>query len=96
MGDPAGMQPGFGRLNAWRRNLVQHRRGLFLRGGSLAVGIALAIGEKALEPDHPFLTASLENYAALPRETGREDKVEEMEVRAHAIQAKHAQQNPVQ
>ena len=42
------------------------------------------------------MATSLENYAALLRETDREDKAEEMEVRAHANQAKHAQQNPVQ
>ena len=39
--------------------------------------------------------SDLENYAALLRETDREDKAEEMEARAKAIRAKHAQENPV-
>ena len=55
---------------------------------------ALAIVEKALGPEHPIVAQFLENYAALLRETEREDKAEEMEARAHAIRAKHAEQNP--
>ncbi len=57
---------------------------------------ALAIAEKALGPEHPHVATSLENYAALLRETEREDKAEEMEARAKAIRAKHAQENPVE
>ncbi len=52
--------------------------------------------EKALGPEHPNVATSLENYATVLRETEREDKAEEMEARAHAIRAKHAEQNPVQ
>ncbi len=55
---------------------------------------SLAIWEKALGPDHPVVATSLENYAALLRETGRSDQAEEMEARARMIRAKHAQQNP--
>ncbi len=55
---------------------------------------ALAIVEKALGPEHPQVAASLENYAALRRETGRSDEAAKMEARAKAIRAKHAEQNP--
>ena len=44
--------------------------------------------EKALGPEHPNVAASLENYAALLRETGRADEAAEMEARAKAIRAK--------
>jgi hypothetical protein len=44
--------------------------------------------ETALGPEHPDVATSLENYAALLRETEREDEAEEMEARAHAIRAK--------
>ena len=57
---------------------------------------SLAILEKAFVPEYPHVAASLENYANLLRETEREDKAEEMEARAKAIQANHAEQNPVQ
>ncbi len=49
---------------------------------------SLAIFEKALGPEHPHVATTLENYAALLRETEREDKAEEMEARAKAIRAK--------
>ena len=49
---------------------------------------SLAILEKALGPEHPDVAESLVNYAELLRETGREDKAEEMEARAKAIRAK--------
>jgi hypothetical protein len=42
------------------------------------------------------VATSLENYAALLRETDREDKAEEMEARAQAIRTKRAQENPVE
>ncbi len=54
------------------------------------------MGEKALGPEHPHVATSLENYAGLLRETGREDRAEEMEARAKAIRAKHTEPNPVQ
>ncbi len=50
---------------------------------------SLAIWEKALGPEHPDVVQSLENYAALLRETGRADEAAEMEVRAKAIRAKY-------
>ena len=49
---------------------------------------ALAIYEKALGPEHPDVARSLENYAALLRETARADEAERMEARAKAIRAK--------
>lgn len=55
---------------------------------------SLAIYEKALGPDHPEMATSLENYAAVLFETKRDVEGGEMEARAKAIRAKHAQQNP--
>ncbi len=49
---------------------------------------ALAIVEKALGPEHPHVATSLENYAALLRQTARADEAERMEARAKAIRAK--------
>ncbi len=49
---------------------------------------ALAIVEKALGPEHPDVAQSLENYAALLRQTARADEAERMEARAKAIRAK--------
>jgi tetratricopeptide (TPR) repeat protein len=49
---------------------------------------ALAIVEKALGPEHPHFATSLENYAALFRETARGDEAERMEARALSIRAK--------
>ena len=40
------------------------------------------------------MATSLENYAALLRETGRDAEAEKLEARAKAIRAKHAEQNP--
>ncbi len=50
---------------------------------------ALAIDEKALGPEHPDVAQSLENYAALLRQTARADEAERMEARAKAIRAKY-------
>ena len=47
----------------------------------------MAISEKALGPEPPDLATSLENYAALLRQTAR-DEVERMEARAKVIRAK--------
>ena len=55
---------------------------------------ALAIREKALGPEHPRVATSLENYAALLRDTGRSAEAAKMEARAKAIRAKHAKENP--
>ena len=57
---------------------------------------SLAIWEKALEPDHPDVATSLQNYAALLRKTGRTAEADRLEARAKAIRAKHAEQNPIQ
>ncbi len=54
---------------------------------------SLAIGEKALGAEHPDVAQSLENYAALLRKTRRGAEAENMEARAKAIRAKHAEQN---
>ena len=56
---------------------------------------ALAIGEKALGPEHPHVAVSLENYAILLRKTGRAAEATELEARAKAISAKHAEENPL-
>ncbi len=47
-----------------------------------------AIVEKALGPEHPDVAQSLENYAALLRQTARADEAARMEARAKAIRAK--------
>ena len=49
---------------------------------------SLAIREKALGPEHPDVATSLENYAALLRQTAHADEAERMEARAKAIRAK--------
>ena len=49
---------------------------------------SLAILERALGPEHPHVAQSLENYAALLRQTARADEAERMEARAKAIRAK--------
>ncbi|MDA2913832.1 tetratricopeptide repeat protein [Acidobacteriia bacterium AH_259_A11_L15] len=55
---------------------------------------ALAIWEKALGPEHPFVAQGLENYAVLLRKTNRHAEAKELEARARAIRAKQAQENP--
>ena len=55
---------------------------------------AMAINEKALGPDHPSVATSLENYAALLRNTGRDDEAVKLAARAKAIRAKHGEENP--
>ena len=52
------------------------------------------INERVLGSGHPNVAKSLENYAALLRKTGRNAEAEEMEARAKAIRAKHAEENP--
>ncbi len=49
----------------------------------------MAILEKALGPEHPRVATSLENYAALLRETGRGAEAAKMDARAKAIPAKY-------
>ncbi len=57
---------------------------------------SLTIRQDKFPSEHPLVAQSLENYAALLRKTGRETDAREMEARAKAIRAKHAEQNPVQ
>ena len=54
------------------------------------------IREEALGPEHAHVATILESYAALLRQTARAAEAERMWARAKAIQAKHAQENPVQ
>jgi tetratricopeptide (TPR) repeat protein len=56
---------------------------------------ALKILEKALGANHPSVALGLENYASLLRVTNRGSEAAELEARAKAIRAKHAQENPV-
>ncbi len=55
---------------------------------------ALEIYEKALGPEHPNVTWSLENYAALLRKTNREPEAATLEARTKAIRVKHSRENP--
>ena len=55
---------------------------------------ALAIREKVLGREHPYIAQSLENYAALLRKTRRGNEAVTMEARAKAIRTKHVEQNP--
>ena len=48
----------------------------------------LTILEKALGPEHPNVAQTLENYAALLRETGRTVDAAKMDERAQKIRAK--------
>ena len=75
--------------------LLYHVQGRYAEAEAFYM-LALSIDEKSLEPEHPNLALRLENYAALLRETGRPDNAEELEARAKAIRAKHAQENPVE
>ena len=43
---------------------------------------------KALGSEHPLVATTLENYAALLRQTARVDEAERFEARAKAIRAK--------
>ncbi len=45
--------------------------------------------EKALGSEHPHTATSLENYAALLRETGRGNEATDLVARAKAIRAKY-------
>ena len=55
---------------------------------------ALAILDRALGPKHPDVALVLKNYAALLRKTGHSGEATMMGLRAKAIRAKHARQNP--
>ena len=53
-----------------------------------------AITEKALGPDHLNLATTLENYATLLHKTDRDTEAANLETRAQAIRARHAERNP--
>ncbi len=57
---------------------------------------SLAIWEKTLGPEHPNVATSLENYAALLRDTRGNAEAIKMETRAKAIRTKHAEDNPIE
>ena len=46
---------------------------------------SLAIRKKALGPEHPYVAQTLENYAALLRQTERADEAERVEASAKEI-----------
>jgi tetratricopeptide (TPR) repeat protein len=48
---------------------------------------ALAIKERYLGPDHPSVAGTLENLAALCRESGRKEEAKPLEERAAAIRS---------
>ena len=54
----------------------------------------LAIRRKDREPKHPLVAQSSENFADRLRNAGLREEADEMEARAKAIRAKHAEQNP--
>jgi hypothetical protein len=54
----------------------------------------LAIREKVPGPEHPNVATVLGNYAGLLREMKPGAAARELEVRAQAIRAAHAQKNP--
>ena len=47
-----------------------------------------------MAPENLNVATALENYAGLLRKTKREAQAAEMEARAQAIRARHAQRNP--
>ena len=51
---------------------------------------AFSIWETSLGPDHPYIAANLESYAALLKMTNRENEAEKMLARAREIRVKHA------
>jgi hypothetical protein len=51
---------------------------------------ALTLQRKALGPEHPALAASLEEYAALLKQTNRDGEAADVEKQARAIRAKAA------
>lgn len=52
---------------------------------------SLAIWERILGPEHPHVAASLETYASLLRETGRNTGAERLEARAKEIRKRKGQ-----
>ncbi len=54
---------------------------------------SLAIWERILGPEHPHVAASLETYASLLRETGRNTGADMLEARAKEIRKRKGQRN---
>ncbi len=101
-GQEGGREEARGQADAFRTRLAQRRRQslslnnlaeLYRAQGRYTdaeplYNRSLAIWEMALGPEHPDVATSLENYAALLRQTKRADEAERMEARAKAIRAK--------
>ena len=66
--------------------LLYYTQGQYAQAGALYQR-ALAIGEKALGPDHPHVATTLGNMAALYRKSGREEEAAALDERAAAIRA---------
>ncbi len=66
---------------------LYHQQGRYAKAEPLYQR-SLTIREKALGPEHPRVATSLENYAALLRQTTRADEAARMEARAKVIRAK--------
>lgn len=82
------------RLTATRKNLAD----LYYAQGNYAEAAplyrrSLEIAEKAFGAEHPNVATSIENYAALLGEMGREDEAADWEARAKAIRVRQAQQS---
>ncbi len=56
----------------------------------------MAIAEKALGPEQPNVATTLDNFAGLLRQTGRDDRAAKVEARVKEIRSKNDEQNPVQ
>ncbi len=81
----------------WRKSLLSHRR---MRRKLWPAAVRLGLMRSARPrkdriPEHPAVATSLKNYAALLRKTGHGDLATMMELRAKAIRAKHARDNPI-
>jgi len=55
---------------------------------------ALAIREKVLGSEHPYVAEGLRNYAGFLRKTERNVEADRLEARVRAIRTKHAKENP--
>ncbi len=52
----------------------------------------VAVAKSALGDEHPRVAQSLEAYADLLNETNRQERAQELSLRANAIRAKHSNQ----
>ncbi len=67
-----------------RKSVEVQQRGL------LALNTPLRFTALDPRPEQPHVATGLENYAALLRNTGRNDEAAKLEARAKAIRAKHS------